>query len=115
MTRRRWVLVALAAIVVVLAIVFLTVDRSTGERIAWILSAVATVAAVGVLVPDGRSKARPRIRVSRTGAADGGTNSIVNTGVTSSSAGQPSDVVVDRTGSASTGDGGVANSGFRGQ
>ena len=108
------VLMATAGVVTTLAVLLVLLRWDSANKIAVVVSALATVAAVGVAV----WAALPAVsgmgvRVSRTGRATAGSGGRANSGVFGPAGSLPNDVLVDRTGDADASNGGDANSGIQ--
>jgi hypothetical protein len=115
---RRTVLIATAAVVAVLGVLLVALRWDSANKLAVVVSALATVAAVGVAVWAGLPavSGKPamsgrRVRVSRTGRATAGPGGRANTGFSGPASAQPDELLVDRTGDADASNGGDANSG----
>ena len=111
---RRLVVLATAGVVAVLAVLLVVLRWDSANEIAVVVSALATVAAVGVAIwaalPAVSGKG---MRVSRTGRATAGPGGRANSGVSGAAGSVPSSVVLDRTGDADASSSGDANSGIQ--
>jgi hypothetical protein len=111
---RRMVLMATAGVVTTVAVLLVLLRWDSANKIAVVVSALATVAAVGVAV----WAALPAVsgmgvQVSRTGRATAGTGGRANSGVFGPAGSLLNDVLVDRTGDADASNGGDANTGIQ--
>ena len=112
MGTKRTVVLVTFGVVAVLAVVLLTLTWDEANKVAVVVSALATVAAVGVAVwaalPHGGTTAW--LRVSKTGKAKAGMNGVANSGFEGLAGAPQHDVKVTKTGEA---EGGGANTGVR--
>lgn len=112
---RRLVLPILFAVLALLAAVFAMVKRTDVSLISGVVSALATVAALGLAIHAAlphRMAARS-VRVAKTGAASAhGMGSIANSGLTTGLS-QSGSMEVGETGSATASQGGRSNTGVQ--